>query len=239
MTHIQKQLAASFANANLTVGSGETVSSDGVVWVTKWVDYSNKYGLGYMLSNGVVGVFFNDFTKIAMYVGGENFIYVPYNKNDVYNSNAEFHSFSDFPASLQKKVTLLKYFSGYLSQEKEKDGQNNDQNDNNNNNNEPNHRSPTVPLNTTPIYDIIFVKKWLRTKNAIVFRMSNKIVQVNFLDHTKIILSAATHIVTYVNKKRVITSYPLATVMSSPASDLISRLKYTKDILSQIIIKYR
>ena len=29
-------------------------------WVTKQVDYSKKYGLGYLLSNGFSGVFFND-----------------------------------------------------------------------------------------------------------------------------------------------------------------------------------
>ena len=28
------------------------------------MDYSSKYGLGYLLSNGSTGVFFNDSTKI-------------------------------------------------------------------------------------------------------------------------------------------------------------------------------
>lgn len=36
------------------------------VWVKKWVDYSSKYGLGYILSNGCTGVFFNDSTKIIL-----------------------------------------------------------------------------------------------------------------------------------------------------------------------------
>lgn len=26
------------------------------VWVKKWVDYSSKYGLGYLLSNGSTGI---------------------------------------------------------------------------------------------------------------------------------------------------------------------------------------
>lgn len=34
------------------------------VWIKKWVDYSSKYGLGYLLSNNSTGVFFNDSTKI-------------------------------------------------------------------------------------------------------------------------------------------------------------------------------
>lgn len=36
------------------------------VWVMKWVDYSQKYGLGYVLSNHVTGVSFNDFSRIAL-----------------------------------------------------------------------------------------------------------------------------------------------------------------------------
>lgn len=38
----------------------------GEVSVKKWVDYSNKYGLGYLLTNGATGVFFNDNTKIVL-----------------------------------------------------------------------------------------------------------------------------------------------------------------------------
>jgi polo-like kinase 1 len=36
------------------------------VHVKKWVDYSTKYGLGYLLSDGSTGVYFNDSTKIIV-----------------------------------------------------------------------------------------------------------------------------------------------------------------------------
>ena len=39
------------------------------VWVSRWVDYSKKYGLGYKLSNGCSGVFFNDATKMLLATG--------------------------------------------------------------------------------------------------------------------------------------------------------------------------
>ncbi len=45
------------------------------VWVKKWVDYSSKYGLGYMLSNGCSGVFFNDSTKIVLDLNAHDFYY--------------------------------------------------------------------------------------------------------------------------------------------------------------------
>jgi len=34
--------------------------------VTKFVDFSSKYGMGYKLSNGTYGVLFNDSTKIVL-----------------------------------------------------------------------------------------------------------------------------------------------------------------------------
>jgi hypothetical protein len=36
------------------------------VYITKWIDYSNKYGLGYQLKDGSVGVYFNDATSIIL-----------------------------------------------------------------------------------------------------------------------------------------------------------------------------
>ena len=41
------------------------------VWVKKWVDYSSKYGMGYLLSNGSSGVLFNDNTKMLLEPNGE------------------------------------------------------------------------------------------------------------------------------------------------------------------------
>lgn len=37
-----------------------------LIWVSKWVDYSDKYGFGFQLIDGSWGVFFNDTTKIVM-----------------------------------------------------------------------------------------------------------------------------------------------------------------------------
>ena len=34
--------------------------------VTKWVDYSNKYGFGFQLSNNSVGILFNDNTRMML-----------------------------------------------------------------------------------------------------------------------------------------------------------------------------
>lgn len=78
-------------------------------------------------------------------------------------------------------------------------------------------------------------KKWVRTKHAVMFRLSNKIVQVNFQDHTEIILSSETRMVTYVNKKGERKSYHLSQAVDSGNLEMSKRLKYTKDILTHML----
>lgn len=58
------------------IGSGVAKSPQADIWVTKWVDYSSKYGLGYLLLNGSTGVYFNDSTKIILSPCGTYFDYI-------------------------------------------------------------------------------------------------------------------------------------------------------------------
>ena len=40
-------------------------------WFSKWVDYSDKYGLGYQLCDDSIGIIFNDSTKLMLLANGE------------------------------------------------------------------------------------------------------------------------------------------------------------------------
>jgi len=42
----------------------ETLELKDPIHVHKWYNYSSKYGLGYVLTNGSVGVYFNDGIKM-------------------------------------------------------------------------------------------------------------------------------------------------------------------------------
>jgi polo-like kinase 1 len=79
------------------------------------------------------------------------------------------------------------------------------------------------------------VKKWLATKHAVMFRLSNKIVQVDFRDKTRILLASETKVVMYLDKKGEKSSYPLATALESSNAEMVKRLRYTKEILTQMM----
>jgi polo-like kinase 1 len=187
------------------------------VSVKKWIDYSSKYGLGYILSDGHVGVYFNDSTKIIYRPNGANFIYIERNsaeKTEIITP----HVFSEeFSKDLNKKVILLQHFKAYLLEEDK---------------NTPIERKESENIDEK---HYVYVKKWMKTKHAILFRLSNKIVQVSFLDQTEIILSSETKIVTYMDKKGQHSTYPLNTALDSTNYEMTKRLKYTKQILMHML----
>jgi polo-like kinase 1 len=69
------------------------------VWVKKWVDYSSKYGLGYLLSNASTGVFFNDSTKIVLDPSGHHFDYLERRSADRQDIGAEY-TLTEYPKDL-------------------------------------------------------------------------------------------------------------------------------------------
>ena len=83
--------------------------------------------------------------------------------------------------------------------------------------------------------DMIYVKKWVKTRHAILFRMSNRTVQVAFFDETEIILASQAKLVTYVDKTGKRSTHSLYDITRSKRTDISKRLKYTKDILQQLI----
>ena len=207
-------------NGNVDMPEGDPNLKGPDTWVKKWVDYSSKYGLGYLLSNGFSGVFFNDSSKIILNPGLKKFFYIernPIDKQEIVKS----YFLEDYPKELQKKVTLLNHFYNYLKGDttettiSDKEGEKKEE------------KESDKPY--------IYVKKWMRLKHAIMFRLSNKIIQVCFQDKTEIILSSESRVVTYVNKKGERLSYPLSTALEMSNYEMTKRLKYTKDILTHML----
>jgi hypothetical protein len=93
----------------------EDPASAPMLWISKWVDYSDKYGLGYQLCDDSVGVLFNDSTRLIMTAGGaENLQYID---REGYEHLCTMKDYSD---QLKKKVTLLKVKFIYSKKTKSK-----------------------------------------------------------------------------------------------------------------------
>lgn len=71
--------------------------------------------------------------------------------------------------------------------------------------------------------NLVYVRRWFRSKHAVIFRLSNKSVQVIFIDQSELLISATNREVVYINKHKERQEYVLADIMQSDNRELIKR----------------
>ena len=82
-----------------------------------------------------------------------------------------------------------------------------------------------------------FITKYLRTKHGVIFRLSNHVFQINFFDHTKLILSQTGQTVTYINAQREMTTKTLEQMLASNEKIVIDRIKFARDTAMMMLSK--
>ncbi|KAI0314348.1 Pkinase-domain-containing protein [Amylostereum chailletii] len=197
------------------------------VFIVSWVDYCNKYGMGYALTDGSVGVHFNDSTTLILAPDKHHFDYISSRRHgSVYVRKS--HTVSEYPDELKSKVYLLKHFERYIMDRLYGE-----------------YGYTFEDLDRTKGMD--FVQKYLRMKNVIVFKLSHDVLQFNFYDHSKVILSSQGLVVTHIDKNYVVSRFTLSEIMAQsllpPVTDqdqaklhqrLVDKLKYCKEVLLSI-----
>ncbi|TFK48906.1 Pkinase-domain-containing protein [Heliocybe sulcata] len=205
----------------------EDVMQEGRVFIASWVDYCNKYGMGYALTDGTVGVSFNDSTSLVLSPDKHHFDYVMSRRQGTVYVR-KYYTVNDYPEELKSKVYLLKHFEGYIMSRLFGD-------------------YDYVFEDTERTKGMDFLQKFLRMKDAIVFKLSNDSLQFNFYDHSKMVLSSHGHVVTHIDKNYKLTRWRLSEVMAlalqpRPADAdeakfqqrLVSKVKFCKEVLLSI-----
>lgn len=120
------------------------------------------------------GVYFNDSTKAVLSAVDDNFVYIERKKSSAEGirepvSEYTLQNYPEDSDSLKKKVTLLQHFRSYLSEQQKRAE-------------EAGEASPLTSdfdeRGDTSEKTMVYMKKWIRTKHAILFRLSNGTVQV-------------------------------------------------------------
>ena len=253
-------------NATIPQFIYSTFLSNKEVYVTKWVDYSNKYGLGYILNNGLIGVYFNDNTKMLYNPNNKRITVVERKFSDKQELLYTF-STNEFPDDIRNKVFLFTEFKLYLEDDtkikksntiinksKEKNLEKNEEQkeakkrrktkfekikndlkEHSLENSFEENKVNNTDNNIIEENDFIFVKKWLKTKHAMIFRFSNKTIQVCFKDKSQIIIHTLNEKITYINKNLEKKVYPLNKALNSSNHEMNKRVKYTKEVLAHMI----
>ncbi|GAM20059.1 hypothetical protein SAMD00019534_032340 [Acytostelium subglobosum LB1] len=223
-----KELEAKIANNYITEpfnGGQPGMMPSSLVYVAQYSDHSNKYGLGYMLSNNTVGAYFNDSTKIICLVSTGIAHYMEHAKGTEGDGRRIVNVNETHPHDTQKKVSLLKFFSNHfglqlLSEQQQQivDGSS---------------TSSTAPMQSCPVY----VKKWIKANKGIAFRLSDNTIQMNFVDKSMIVITKD-QMVTYVGSdETTIKTDRLANFVAAQDAKVVSRIRYTKEIIVSLYHK--
>ena len=132
-------------------------------------------------------------------------------------------NFFDYPQTLSKKVILLYHFKSFL------DG---------------NQKfrplafpfgPESAPERSLPLgQPLVYLRKWKNVRQALLFRMSNKLIQVVFAeDRSEIIICSVSGYVTYVSAAKAIKRMPIASDIEAKDPSMYKRLQFAKEVLMQ------
>ncbi|XP_077376622.1 serine/threonine-protein kinase PLK2b [Festucalex cinctus] len=189
----------------------QSANSCSLQWVTKWVDYSNKYGFGYQLSDHTVGVLFNNGTHMSLLPDRKTIhYYAELGQRSVFPT-------CEVPEHFVGQVTVLKYFSHYMEENLMDGGD--------------------LGSMTDAHMPRLYLLQWLKSDRALMMLFNDGTFQVNFYhDHTKIILCCQRdeYMLTYINEDRVSKTFKLSSLLASGCpADLRERMLYSLDMLLQ------
>jgi len=225
------------------------------LFVSKWIDYSNKYGFGYQLSDKTIGVLFNEGTRICQSAATTTSTPPPnttttqqqtqyYDINSL-NQHLQCYEYTDLqrksvawtanspPPSfvdLSSKLKLLDYFSRYMDEHLAEGVVSS-------------LCSNQMRVSTKHQSMIPQVVRWRRNPNAVIMELNNGSVQINFIrDHAKVIfwgLDDSSLLLTYMATDKAPITYNLRTLPRLMTSSPTSPLLIIDQYISQSLIVLR
>ncbi|BGO99401.1 putative Protein serine/threonine kinase [Rhodotorula toruloides ATCC 204091] len=209
------------------------------VFVSSWVDYTHRCGTAYSLTDGSAGVYFNDSTTMVLSPDKEHFDYIANRHANVYTRRH--YALSTVPEDLDRKAYLLRYFEDYMAKTLRRNVEWQFQ-------------------DVERLKNMDFLVKYYRMKNAILFKLSNDVLQFNFFDHFKLIITSSGLVISVITPTFTLETYTLPqlfraaaqlghyshpTRRPNPSSDrgrkladlevLIEKVAYCKDVLRTLV----
>ena len=193
------------------------------IYVKKFYDYFEKYGIGYILNNGFVGVFYRDRTKMILNTKKNKYKYIDKNKQDII-----VFTVNNCPENLKNKMNILNEFKRLFnkSNSNEKEGP------------EVNNEDINEEKEDNDEIDFIYVENVIFDKYFIFFKLSTQTQQFFFDDKVELILSC--EVLTYkyiIDKKEEKTNLYLKDVLNNPIKELKKRYNYARYSYFKLIDK--
>ena len=207
--------------------------------ISKYFDYSSKFGFVYFINNTHIGICFNDYSNILRHMNKDqneqdlantnNYDYIYLEKNAQSSQNFDEIELENYLASKNTSKEIIKKFEifKHIVNRHLKDFE---------------EVKKLKFVNNATTYNnegvsnkLFFVKKFLISKTAILFRLSNKLIQIFFNDNTEVTFSTETTDFVFKNKKGEEEQESLQNAMTGDDNDLIKKIKVAKNLMAYFV----
>ena len=210
-----------------------------LVKVSKFFDYSHKFGYVYFINNSHFGICFNDFTNLVKtyppsYGGttqGKNeYLYyetdgsislaLPESELDEYLKD------ENTGRDMKKKFEIFKRINKKYKTQFEELLQKKDE---------------FISFNFGNKGEInpIFIKRFLASRNGVLFRLNNKVIQIFFNDDTEINFNTECSNFLYINKDKSEINKDIQDVVNIKDEDLTNKINISKNMLIYYVKKHK
>ncbi|CAK9438812.1 uncharacterized protein LODBEIA_P30360 [Lodderomyces beijingensis] len=185
--------------------------------ISKWVDYSNKYGFSYQLTNDDIGVLFNDENTLLKLHNSNKFLELIYHEDEGWTCIE--NSLAHPPVQAKRQLEIVDFFAKYMNSNLSKVSENEERK------------------------EVVFLRRYTRTPEYIMFEMTNGNFQFNFKDHHKICISKSGLAITHISPNRFTQTHPLILIMQQgdfpkePVPDCSRKIAIIKEAIKKRAFK--
>ena len=204
--------------------------------ISKFFDYSSKFGYVYFINNSHFAICFNDFTNLIKTYPTEN----PENNEYLYYerdgkltlslSNLQLKEYLDNENTSKDMIKKFEIFKRILEKH------------NKNFKEVLNKKNEFIPFNYMDKEgerNSIFIKRFLASRNGVLFRLNNKLIQIFFNDDTEIDFSTESSKFLYINKEKKEINEDIRDAVDINDVDLNNKIKISKNMLIYFVKKHK
>jgi len=207
------------------------------LWVKQWWDFTSKFGVGYVLSDGSVGVIFNDRSRLVFesptvvaYRVAPDIPAIERGASAPETVRLDIERDTPPDRDVNKKITIASSFRSRLLADADA---------------KPIETSrgglsaalslshTVAPYATTSDEEgAPYVKDCFRTSKGVFWRLSNRTVQCNFVDGSEILLATASRLVVFTDASGKQGAHALEDRAFETDHDLRRAMRWTKDMIT-------
>ena len=196
--------------------------------ISKYFNYSSKFGFVYFINNTHIGICFNDFSNILKSVPqnqNEKSEYLYYEKDGQPYTPLDDTELNNYLKNESTSRDIIKKFEIFkrIVEKHQKDFDE-----------IKDLKNVFIPVNFNNIEGnnkVFFIKKFLVSKNCVLFRLSNKLIQIFFNDDTEVSFSTETTKFLYINQEGKEINRDIQDAMNGTDKDLTNKIKISKNML--------